>query len=399
MSNYKIRFQYNQEDIIILYQRNELMKDIIKRYGEKSGLAVDEFYFLYNGDKINPELTLNQVNDNDAEILIIVYSKKNQENKDKNFNYLKCNECSDLTQIKKITESCNEITLKIKIEESDINNTIYFLDNTQENDYGGNLYWENGNWVNHNHDNLTEMNESNTILIINEKIFPYKKHFIPTKNGIYSIKLLFKNKLSDCSYMFCHCKNIIDIDFSKFNTENVTDMQHMFHDCFELKSLNLKSFKTEKVKNMNHMFCSCSSLTSLDLKSFNTLNVTNMACMFGGMFNEAGCSSLITLDLSSFNTQNVNNMQCMFVNCSSLTTLNLSSFNMNKVTDMGWIFDGCCSLTKVNLSSFNAAKANTCWMFKGCINLFSCVSADKNIIDAFTKKEKSLIGDFAINIA
>ena len=128
------------------------------------------------------------------------------------------NQQSDTISVKKSPKKNNKIEIKLKIEEIDVNNTIYFLDNTDGS------FYENGKNVKHNHDNLRELNESNTILAIDEKILPFKKSFEPVKCGIYSIKLLFKNKLSDCSYMFCKCKNIIDIDFSNINSENVTDM-------------------------------------------------------------------------------------------------------------------------------------------------------------------------------
>ena len=80
MSNCQVIFQYQQQDIIIQCQRNELIRDIIIRYGTKSGLSVDEFYFLYNGKKIDPDLTLSQLNDKDKEILILVYLNENTEN-------------------------------------------------------------------------------------------------------------------------------------------------------------------------------------------------------------------------------------------------------------------------------------------------------------------------------
>ena len=73
------------------------MKNIIGRYEIKSGLSIDEFYFLYNGDKINQDLTLAQVNNKDEEILILVYSKENarNENKMKESNIIKCIQCYD----------------------------------------------------------------------------------------------------------------------------------------------------------------------------------------------------------------------------------------------------------------------------------------------------------------
>ena len=332
---------------------------------------------------------------------------------------------------KKIPENINAISLKIKIEESDINEEIYFLDNTNG------AYYEGGKGnVNHNHDNLNEINENNTTLIINGQTVPFKKYFIPTKIDTYSIKLSFKNKLSNCAYMFCNCKNIIDIDFSKFNTENknenyfdekqffielfgallgsllgefffegffgiligllfglligfssfkktgnIINMQSMFNGCVGLKSLDLKFFNTSNVTNMESMFYNCTSLSTINLSSFNTQKVTNMCYMFGN------CTSLATINLSNFNTENVTNMCYMFGKCSSLTTINLSNFNTENVTNMAYmfggdLFGGCSSLITLDLSSFNTENVKTMKsMFEDCSSLknlnLSSFKADK----------------------
>ena len=260
---------------------------------------------------------------------------------------------------------------------------IYFLDNTQESDWSSDGYIENDKRVIHNHDNLREMNESNTTLIIDGKQKPFKKFFTPKQCGTYLIKLVFKNKLSNCAYMFCQCKNIIEIDFSKFNTENVINMQSMFEGCSQLKSLDLKFFKTEKVTNMYSMFACCSSLVSLDLRTFNTEKVTNVRFMFGI------CTSLSSLNLSSFNTQKITDMRYMFEECYSLTTLNLSSFDTHNVTEMGWMFSECSSLKTINLSSFNEIKADITGMFNNCRNLTSCGSSNKRIIDEFNRNKNT----------
>ena len=102
------------------------------------------------------------------------------------------------TQIKKNPQNNNEITLIIKIEKNDTNNIIYFLDDTKENEF----YFENNKPIIHNNDNLSELNVSNTTLIINEEIVPFKKYFKPTKKGTYSIKLILNIKSSNCAYMF-----------------------------------------------------------------------------------------------------------------------------------------------------------------------------------------------------
>ena len=105
---------------------------------------------------------------------------------------------------------------------------------------------------------------------------------------------------ANSSYLFSSLGNLLNIDFSAFNTANVFDMSSMFYKC--------------------------SSLTSLDVSGFDTSNVVRM----GGMFSQ--CSALTSLDVSGFNTANVTDMYSMFYYCSALTSLDLSSFNMAKVT-------------------------------------------------------------------
>ena len=60
--------------------------------------------------------------------------------------------------------------------------------------------------------------------------------------------------------MFCKCNNIIHIDFSKFNTQNVTDMKSMFYKCSSLTTLNLSSFVFSNENNTKDMFNKCSNL-------------------------------------------------------------------------------------------------------------------------------------------
>ena len=150
------------------------------------------------------------------------------------------------------------------------------------------------------HEYLKELNELNVELFIDDIKYKYQKYFNPEKEGIYTIKILFKLKMKDCSNMFYKCKNLIDI--------------------------NLSSFNTEEVFNMSNMFFGCDKLISLDLSSLNTKNVEYMDAMF--MY----CTSLSNLNLSTFNTEKVVDIHNMFLGCSNLTELNLSSFNLKKVT-------------------------------------------------------------------
>ena len=52
----------------------------------------------------------------------------------------------------------------------------------------------------------------NTKLYINDvKQEKYKTYFKPEKEGIYKIKLKINTIITDCSFMFAECKNIINI--------------------------------------------------------------------------------------------------------------------------------------------------------------------------------------------
>ena len=64
----------------------------------------------------------------------------------------------------------SEILLKTKIEQEEVNQVIYILDNTLEI-----LHYEDSKTVENNQNNLIELDESNTSLIINGKTEPFKK--------------------------------------------------------------------------------------------------------------------------------------------------------------------------------------------------------------------------------
>ena len=400
-------FLFNIPNPVLIIPDNKLPKDDIE--------IGKEITILLNNDKIIKKIKINvnrnisiidKLDDKEVNIIIIELNKNEEEVEKQTFFDLELfgNAINEYFN--------NKIIMTLNVKNEDINKNIYFLDNTD------NIYNENGKNVKHHHDNLQELNENNTKLFINNEHVIFKKYFIPKKIGIYKIQLEFKTQLKNCSYMFCGCENITEINLSFFNTQNVTDMKYMFYQCSSLTILNLSSFNTENVTNMQYIFCYCSSLKSLDLKffktekvinmenmfylckslitlnlqSFNTQNVTNMSGMFRGcsslitldlksfntekvtsmyfMFN--CCSSLITLDLKSFNTQNVTNMGNMFYSCKSLISLDLKTFNTMKVNNMGWMFDHCSSLTTINLSSFNTDKVNDMqFMFFECCSLTS----------------------------
>ena len=223
------------------------------------------------------------------------------------------------------------------------------------------------------------------------------KNCKPGKDDILEIKLTGVIKITNASWMFCGCTELLSLsDISKWNSKDIINMSHMFEGCKNLKNINeLLLFNTNKVKDMSYMFYECTSLESLNvigrwdtndvqnisymfykctsLKSlkyiskWKTEKVTNMSYLF------AGCSSLLFLpDISIWNTENITDMSYMFFKCSSLSYLpDISKWKTGNVGTMKNMFTGCLSLTSFpDISNWNINKViNIKNIFSGCLSL------------------------------
>ena len=249
-------------------------------------------------------------------------------------------------------EKKNEIYLELEVKADDVNKEVYFLDNMK---YTDDIVIEKKNET-----SLPELNINNTKLYINNKKYNYCKYFKPEKEGLYKIKIEIGIKMQDCSEMFHGCFNIIKIDLSNFNGENVINMKSMLSGCLNLKNIDLSTLVTDNVENMSYLFYDCRNLTNLDLSALNTGNVKDMSGMF------CGCG-VKSLNLMNFNTRNVNNMTHMFFRCLNISNLDLKSFDTRNVSDINGLFAGCKNLTNVDVSSFNTKNV----FFMKCL-FFNC---------------------------
>jgi len=64
-----------------------------------------------------------------------------------------------------------------------------------------------------------------------------------------------------CPICFQVCRRIKTIDFSSFDTKNVTDMSFMFSECENLRQLDLTKIRTNNLTKMSNMFSECLELT------------------------------------------------------------------------------------------------------------------------------------------
>ena len=254
-------------------------------------------------------------------------------------------------------KNISEIIIKILVKNEDKDKNgfkdIYFL--------------ENINNENKMKEKFNELNKDNTELYINNIQMEFKKFFRPTEEGVYTIKLIIKNKIKSCNNMFYNCRNITSINLTSFKSSEITDTKGMFEKCYNLKEIIFGDFNTEKVINMENMFAKCKVLKKIVFpETFVTKKVTNMALMF------FGCENLEELNVLVFDTRNATNMHGLFQDCFLLQKLNLSSFKTDKVTDMSQMFLRCCKLNeiKINPYKFNTIKVvNMSRMFSECSSL------------------------------
>ena len=345
------------------YEAPEILEDI-KNYNEKCdlwslGVIIYRLCFkkfpyngeteiailnsLKNGQKLLKKTDNKELNDLILKLLVINPKERMNWNEYFNHSFLK-------------NRNNNQINMILKIDKEDISKKIYFLDNDS---------WVEEKKIYHDyHNNLSELNETNVELYINDKEKKFKKYFVPKAEGLFTIKLIFKIDIIDCSFMFYDCKNITSLDLSSFDTKKVKAMTNMFYGCEKIVSLDLSSFNTKNVTDMSGMFYGCENIININLSTFNTKNVTNMNSMF------SGCSNLKNLDLSTFDTKNVIGMNGMFSGCFNLKNLNISSFNTENVTDMNRMFSVCSNLESLDLSSFDTKNVTSIsGMFSGCSNL------------------------------
>ena len=231
------------------------------------------------------------------------------------------------------------------------------------------------------YDNLNKTSNEVIILVKNsveESILEndFQNNYQPKNEYLFKVKIVFKNKIDNCSHMFSGCKNLIYIDLSHFNSVNINNMSYMFYYCENLKNIDLSYLNTEKVTDMSYLFCGCNKLEKIDLSSFKTQNVEKMISMF--MF----CSNLIEIDLKNFDTKKVRSMRSMFKHCEKLKLINLKSFQTDMVNDMNFMFEFCSYELHLDLSSFNFKNIDS----NNSIFMFGYTDRDNVIIkDEFKK--------------
>ena len=392
MSEVKAIFILDCVDIKIHCKKDEKMKDICQRFATKIKKNINSYAYIYGGDHINFDLNYDeqQTDKNSKEMRILVY-------KNEDYEYI-CTKCGDKVKLNKekideIILNNNNIKDKIKgielmidmmIKSSLINTmniqlkNLNVILNTINDDINKNnerldnlldniIIKDNNKYKNtiqgilnitpndiNNDIRLfyTDTNNNIDVYINNEKINVIKDNkdwkYNFKNEGKYTFKIIFNVIISNMRGFFEECSNITSLDFSYFDTSNITDMAWMFNKCHKLEEIKgINRFNTNKVTDMQSMFEKCNELEYLDLSNFDTSNVTKM----NHMFNE--CHKLKEIKgINKFKTNKVTNMYAMFNECLVLEYLDLSNFDTSNVTNMVGMFNSCNKLKYLNLLNF-----------------------------------------------
>jgi surface protein len=158
-------------------------------------------------------------------------------------------------------------------------------------------------------------NKNNCNILINEKEQELTEFFKTKQNEeIIKVRIIFKNEISDMSYMFSNCVELIHLpeNMSKWDISKVSNINYMFNACTELiKFPDLSLWNTSGITTMIGVFSNCENITSLpDLSKWDVRKVVDINNIFNGCLN---LSSLC--DISGWNTSNIINMSYVFNNC------------------------------------------------------------------------------------
>ena len=89
------------------------------------------------------------------------------------------------------------------------------------------------------------------------------KNRINLTESTNTVKIIFNSQINNCKELFKSCSEIYEIDFTNFDSSNITHLTEAFNGCKKLKSIDLSNWDISKVTKINSLFQDCGSLTSV----------------------------------------------------------------------------------------------------------------------------------------
>ena len=147
--------------------------------------------------------------------------------------------------------------------------------------------------------------------------------YIPTASGILTSKITFNKNLNSLDGLFKDNKDLIQVNLTNLNMNNVISMNSTFSGCSNLKVIDFDGVDSPKLEKMENTFENCNELINVNLSPLNTTNLVYMKNIF------SGCQKLGTINLASFNKINGN----FFDGIQSTPNIIANEFISNNISD------------------------------------------------------------------
>ena len=108
--------------------------------------------------------------------------------------------------------------------------------------------------------NITKKNEANYHIYFNDNKEEIKVNKNEINGKINKIKIIIDYKIKSLFHLFKNCKIIKELNFIKFNKDDIKNTSHLFENCTSLESINISKINLQSVIDMSYMFYGCSSL-------------------------------------------------------------------------------------------------------------------------------------------
>ena len=133
------------------------------------------------------------------------------------------------------------------------------------------------------------------------------------------------SELDDLSYIF-YGLNMEVVDISGWDTSNVITMACMFNRCKKLKKIiGIENLDVSKLENANNMFFCCKNLVELDLTKWNPVSLQYASYMF------TQCANLkIIKNIENWQLPNIKDVRSMFSGCTKLD-VDLSNWDLTNI--------------------------------------------------------------------
>ena len=94
------------------------------------------------------------------------------------------------------------------------------------------------------------------------------------EEGILTVNIILKESLKSIFGMFKNCENLIDVDFTNFNTSKLENMNSLFEGCNNLENVVFFNSNLDKINEIENLFKGCENL--IQIENFDKINLSNV---------------------------------------------------------------------------------------------------------------------------